>query len=127
MSTQDQRIKELAYRIWESEGKPHGQSERHWEMARKLAEAEAAESTPPSKKPQGKAGTPTPAPVPFPTEEVDERTELERQKAAATPKSGKGRSKPAAPTPAPVPFPTEEVDEREALERRKAKQNQPKP
>ncbi|KAA0980088.1 DUF2934 domain-containing protein [Pseudomonas sp. ANT_H12B] len=41
MSTNDKRIREFAYQIWESEGKPEGQEARHWEMARKLAEAEA--------------------------------------------------------------------------------------
>ncbi|WXF89663.1 DUF2934 domain-containing protein [Pseudomonas syringae pv. atrofaciens] len=35
------RIRDFAYQIWESEGKPSGHDERHWEMARKLAEAEA--------------------------------------------------------------------------------------
>jgi hypothetical protein len=48
MSTEDKRIREFAYQIWESEGKPEGQETRHWEMARKLAEAEAlAPSTSP--------------------------------------------------------------------------------
>jgi hypothetical protein len=41
MSNEDKRIRELAHQIWESEGKPHGEDARHWEMARKLAEAEA--------------------------------------------------------------------------------------
>ncbi|RON15545.1 hypothetical protein BK660_27645 [Pseudomonas brassicacearum] len=41
MSTDDKRVREFAYQIWESEGKPEGQDARHWEMARKLAEAEA--------------------------------------------------------------------------------------
>jgi len=41
MSVEEKRIREFAYQIWESEGKPEGQEERHWEMARKLAEAEA--------------------------------------------------------------------------------------
>lgn len=41
MSADEKRIRDFAYQIWESEGKPHGQEERHWEMARKLAEAEA--------------------------------------------------------------------------------------
>ncbi|TVT83578.1 DUF2934 domain-containing protein [Pseudomonas sp. H3(2019)] len=41
MSTDDKRIREFAYLIWESEGKPEGQETRHWEMACKLAEAEA--------------------------------------------------------------------------------------
>ncbi|WP_336331594.1 DUF2934 domain-containing protein [Pseudomonas putida] len=41
MSVDEKRIREFAYQIWESEGKPAGQEDRHWEMARKLAEAEA--------------------------------------------------------------------------------------
>ncbi|MDY7560322.1 DUF2934 domain-containing protein [Pseudomonas sp. 10B1] len=41
MSADEKRIREFAYQIWESEGQPEGQGERHWEMARKLAEAEA--------------------------------------------------------------------------------------
>jgi hypothetical protein len=41
MSTDDKRVREFAYQIWESEGKPEGQEARHWEMACKLAEAEA--------------------------------------------------------------------------------------
>ena len=49
MSTDDKRIREFAYQIWESEGKPEGQDSRHWEMARKLAEAEASSPTKPPK------------------------------------------------------------------------------
>ena len=41
MSVDEKRIREFAYQIWESEGKPAGQEDRHWDMARKLAEAEA--------------------------------------------------------------------------------------
>ncbi|WDY56287.1 DUF2934 domain-containing protein [Pseudomonas sp. PSKL.D1] len=41
MSVDEKRIREFAYQIWESEGKPTGEEERHWDMARKLAEAEA--------------------------------------------------------------------------------------
>lgn len=49
MSTDDKRVREFAYQIWESEGKPEGHEARHWEMARKLAEAEALA---PSKSPK---------------------------------------------------------------------------
>lgn len=42
MSADETRIREFAYQIWESEGRPDGQDLRHWEMARKLAESEAA-------------------------------------------------------------------------------------
>lgn len=41
MSTNEKRIREFAYQIWESEGQPQGQEARHWEMAHKLAQAEA--------------------------------------------------------------------------------------
>ena len=54
MSTDDKRIREFAYQIWESEGKPEGQESRHWEMARKLAEAEALAPKKPAKAPSSK-------------------------------------------------------------------------
>ncbi len=41
MSINEQRIREFAYQIWESEGKPHGHSDRHWDMAHKLASSHA--------------------------------------------------------------------------------------
>jgi len=40
----DERIRQLAYEIWHSEGRPHGQDQRHWEMAAKLVEAETAKA-----------------------------------------------------------------------------------
>ncbi|MFC3607323.1 DUF2934 domain-containing protein [Stutzerimonas tarimensis] len=46
MSVNEQRIRELAYQIWESEGCPHGEDDRHWEMACRLAEAEQGTATP---------------------------------------------------------------------------------
>jgi hypothetical protein len=49
MSTDDKRVREFAYQIWESEGKPEGQEARHWEMACKLAEAEALAPSKPAK------------------------------------------------------------------------------
>ncbi len=36
----EHRVREFAYQIWESEGKPDGQADRHWDMAWKLAEAQ---------------------------------------------------------------------------------------
>lgn len=48
MKADEQRVRELAYQIWQSEGCPHGQDARHWQMACKLAEAE---STAPAPKP----------------------------------------------------------------------------
>ncbi|MEL7941621.1 MULTISPECIES: DUF2934 domain-containing protein [Pseudomonas] len=40
MNIDERRVRELAHQIWESEGRPEGQAERHWRMARSLAEAE---------------------------------------------------------------------------------------
>ncbi|MEO6680628.1 MAG: DUF2934 domain-containing protein [Pseudomonas sp.] len=61
MSTEDKRVREFAYQIWESEGKPEGQDARHWEMARKLAEAEALAPKKSPKAAAGKAATAKPA------------------------------------------------------------------
>jgi hypothetical protein len=57
MSTDDKRIREFAYQIWESEGKPEGQEERHWKMARTLAEAEALAPKKPAKAAASKSAT----------------------------------------------------------------------
>lgn len=35
-----QRIQQLAHEIWEADGRPDGQSARHWAMAERLADAE---------------------------------------------------------------------------------------
>lgn len=45
MDVDEKRINDFAYQIWQSEGEPEGQADRHWEMARTLAEAES--SSPP--------------------------------------------------------------------------------
>jgi hypothetical protein len=49
MTDDDQPIRELAYRIWEEEGRPEGHAERHWAMARRNLEAATpeAEAMPP--------------------------------------------------------------------------------
>jgi hypothetical protein len=41
MNINEHRVREFAYQIWESEGKPQGQAGRHWDMACKLADAHA--------------------------------------------------------------------------------------
>lgn len=38
----EDRVRELAYSIWESEGRPEGQQQRHWDMALKIVAAEQA-------------------------------------------------------------------------------------
>ncbi|MBS9402797.1 DUF2934 domain-containing protein [Halomonas sp. TRM85114] len=42
MADDEQRVRQLAYRIWESEGRPEGQAQRHWDMAWKIVAAERA-------------------------------------------------------------------------------------
>ncbi len=60
MSTDETRIREFAYQIWLSEGQPEDQQARHWDMARKLAEAEAlAPSKPSTAKAKPKAAVTT--------------------------------------------------------------------
>lgn len=44
---QENKIRELAYQIWESEGKPNGRATRHWELACELAETEIDGYIPP--------------------------------------------------------------------------------
>ena len=64
MSHDDKRIREFAYQIWESEGRPDGQHDRHWEMAHKLAQAEALAPTklaPKAAKPKAPAKPKPPA------------------------------------------------------------------
>lgn len=40
MSDLEERIRRRAYQIWQEEGCPPGQEERHWEMARQLVAIE---------------------------------------------------------------------------------------
>ncbi|MDH1631752.1 DUF2934 domain-containing protein [Pseudomonas mosselii] len=66
MSVEEKRIREFAYQIWESEGKPEGREEEHWDKARKLAEAEAlAPKAPPRKKAAAKPKPATPVEKPL--------------------------------------------------------------
>jgi hypothetical protein len=46
MNLDEKRLREFAYQIWESEGKPYGQATRHWEMACKLVAAEPVPADP---------------------------------------------------------------------------------
>ena len=39
----EERVRNLAYKIWESEGRPEGQQQRHWDMALKIVTAEREE------------------------------------------------------------------------------------
>jgi hypothetical protein len=41
-------IRELAYQLWESEGRPEGREEEYWHRARERLEAETHSSYPPT-------------------------------------------------------------------------------
>ncbi|GHE42151.1 DUF2934 domain-containing protein [Vulcaniibacterium thermophilum] len=63
------RIRALAQRIWEVEGRPEGQALRHWTMAERLVEAElqieqarAAPTSPAAEPPARRRGTRRPSP-----------------------------------------------------------------
>ncbi|WLH10274.1 DUF2934 domain-containing protein [Pseudomonas hefeiensis] len=95
MSTDDKRIREFAYQIWESEGKPAGQETRHWEMARKLAEAEALAPSKPAKA----AGKPTASKADGVKSGAAKSTAAKTATKSTTPKA-KPAAKPAATTSA---------------------------
>jgi hypothetical protein len=43
MNGHEQRIREVAFYLWEQEGYPDGQAERHWRMAKEMIEKEDAD------------------------------------------------------------------------------------
>ncbi len=42
MASLEERIRRRAYQIWQEEGCPTGQEERHWEMARQMIASEGS-------------------------------------------------------------------------------------
>jgi hypothetical protein len=46
MQVNEQVVRKFAHQIWESEGKPEGQANRHWEMACLLAEGKTGPADP---------------------------------------------------------------------------------
>jgi len=92
MSANEQRIRELAYQIWESEGCPDGDHHRHWEMACTLASAELAPA--PAKSSRKPATKPTEA-----TAAKPKTTRTRTAKAASSAEAGSAdvEKKPRAP------------------------------
>ena len=80
MNVNEQRIREFAFQIWESEGRPHGQHERHWKMASKLAEAEAQATAKPRRISKPKT---------VPLSEAEQPALLKKPRAPRTPKTPK--------------------------------------
>ncbi len=84
MSIDEQRIREFAFQIWESEGRPHGQHERHWMMASKLAEAEAEARSQIAPKPRRSSKARS-----VPLSEAEQPALLKKPRAPRTPKMPK--------------------------------------
>ena len=42
MDDREKRVREIAYFIWEEEGRPEGQADRHWQAAREIVESQDA-------------------------------------------------------------------------------------
>ncbi len=70
----------MAFQIWEAEGRPHGQHERHWKMASKLAEAEAQATAKPRRISKPKT---------VPLSEAEQPALLKKPRAPRTPKTPK--------------------------------------
>lgn len=102
--TNEQRIRELAYQIWESEGRPEGQDARHWQMAIKLLDSEQKGDLQPA--PDKKTATRKPRSKPVAP--ANDETQMEKPallgKPAGAAKSGSRATtaKPAAPRRKPV-------------------------
>jgi DUF2934 family protein len=78
----EQRIRELAHHIWESEGRPQGEEVRHWHMAERLIEASDLAKA---------AGSGSRAAPKAPARATSRRA------SAATPATTPKRSRPSAP------------------------------
>ena len=52
MDNDEQRIRETAYHLWEKDGRPLGQAERYWDMARNVADDMERQSPAPAAKPR---------------------------------------------------------------------------
>lgn len=101
MSVDEKRVQEFAYLIWESEGRPEGQEERHWEMARKLAEAENENASAPAKRTR-KVTKPEAAPAAADQPAAAKKPRAPRATATKEPKEPKVKE-PKAPKAPKVP------------------------
>lgn len=108
MNSDEQRTRELAYQIWESEGRPEGQTEKHWDMARKLARSEeTADLTPlPQEQPPTKPERTRKAPAMNDTQAekpalLGKPTARRKKAAADVVATSPGKAKAATKAPAP--------------------------
>lgn len=50
MASSEKDIRDLAHQLWESEGRPEGQAEKHWKLAIRLIEADGNNAHPHAKR-----------------------------------------------------------------------------
>ncbi len=55
MSEREQRVREIAHRLWEEEGRPADQEKRHWATAERMVDAQQSASTADSEAPTASA------------------------------------------------------------------------
>lgn len=77
----DERIRQRAHAIWESEGRPEGRDADHWTRAQEELKSELGDSTPSAEEPEPElAQTADPAPKP--------KKRTRKTAAAESPKDG---------------------------------------
>ena len=54
----DERIADIAHKIWEEEGRPEGMADEHWARAMAIVDAEVLTEKPAAKKPATKKAAP---------------------------------------------------------------------
>ncbi|MCM5703865.1 DUF2934 domain-containing protein [Larsenimonas salina] len=96
------RVRLLAYRLWEVEGRPDGQAERHWEMASRLVAAERVTDVPPepvTRKPPEKTEQSAEVPPTVKSTRRKSSTSTEKSKSASKTKAAsRPRKAPAKAT-----------------------------
>ena len=107
MNLHEQQVREFAYQIWESEGRPMGHSERHWEMACKLVASHndaapnevAGDTDTPSKEPVEpiSPGTPQEQPVSDPIQPGEPPQTPAQPIAVAPPRKTRAKAMAEAP------------------------------
>ncbi|WP_409527034.1 DUF2934 domain-containing protein [Rhizobium sp. BK650] len=82
MASNEERIRQRAYEIWEREGRPHGEDMKHWLQAFQEIAASAQADDQTAKKPRGKKSATTAA---APTSRAKTKTESVKSGPSKTP------------------------------------------
>ena len=95
-SDREERIRQRAYAIWQSEGHDHGRHEDHWHRAeREIAAEEAGSSKAPRRAPRSKQAMPEKSAAVTPVRGRSTPTETRAHKSASPKKPAARGRKPA--------------------------------